>query len=347
MDTSNVSKDLVSYTTMISALFRAKRSEDALRLWNEAQIKIARGELPRLGNTPEGEVPSNEAHLGGSKSLVVLYNCVLHGLLISAKLEKAFALLKKMQCSGPQPDVATLNTFIRHYSRKGNMNVVASFLRLFEELRIRPDIFTFTSVLHACLQSGVPTPDAVLRVQAAMEAAGVTPNIVMYSAIIDQTVRHGGRDNIDAGFEWLQVMEAHGLKANEVTYTALLTALQKDRCLPREYVRQKTDEITQRMDKNGSPRNRVTFNVLIKASLLSPGDLGLKNAVEHYRQMVASGIKANNDTWYILLHGALLRQSFGVGRQLLAEMLESGFVPRGALEGVVKKIRPGEASGSI
>lgn len=346
MDRSNVSKDLVSYTTTISALFQAKRSEDALRLWNEAQVKIARGELPRLVNTPERGVPSNDAQSGGTKSLVILYNCVLHGLLISAKPDEAFSLLKQMRCNGPQPDVTTLNTFIRYYSRKGNMSAAASFLRLFEELCIRPDVFTFTSVLHACLQSGVPTPDAVLRVQVAMEVAGVTPNVVMYSAIIDQTVRHGGRDNIDTGFEWLRAMEAQGLKANEVTYTALLTALQKDRGLSGEYVRQKMDEIIQRMGENGSPRNRVTFNVLIKASLLNSGDPGLKNAVEHYRQMVARGIKANNDTWYILLHGALLRRSFGVGRRLLAEMLESGFVPRGALEGIVKKIRAGETSGT-
>lgn len=342
MNESNVSPNLASYTTMISALFQAKRSEDALRLWNEAQTKIAHEELHPRGNIIERQAQSNENPSGDVKSLVVLHNCVLHGLLLSAKPDEALALLEKMRCSGPYPDVTTLNTFIRHYSRKGNVSAIARFLRLLEELRIRPDVFTFTSVLHACLQSGIAAPDAVRRVQAAMEAVRVTPNVVMYCAIIDQTVRHGGKDNIDAGFEWLRAMERRGLKANEVTYTALLTALQRDQSLSKEYLHDKVDEITQKMDKIGSRKNRVTFNVLIKASLLNPGSVGLTNAIEYYRQMVASGIKANNDTWYILLHGALLRGSFGAAQQLLAEMSESGFVARGALEGVVRRVRAGK-----
>lgn len=55
--------------------------------------------------------------------------------------------------------------------------------------------------------------------------------------------------------------------------------------------------------------------------------------------MVKDGIKANDDTWYLLLQGALSRNALSEGLELLAEMSASGFVPTGSLAAVANRIR--------
>lgn len=342
MDAAGVTKDVFTYTTVISALFEAKRSDEAMRLWKELRIKgFPQGSLGPPDSPPSSGDPNHplESPLSTHSSPIVPYNAVIHGLLISARLDDALALLNEMRENGPPPDITTLNTFIRYHSRKADMGAIASLLRQLPELHIRPDVFTFTSVLHACLRSGIPASEAVKRVESAMSASGISPNVVTYSAIIDQTVRQGGRDNIQAGFEWLDAMEQRGFKANEVTFTTLLAALQRDQTLPPEYVERKMREIDSRMRAKGARRNRVTYNILIKASLSHASDEGLAAAVLHYRQMIRDGIRANDDTWYLLLNGALVRKAFKEGAELLADMDASGFVPNGALERIVKRLR--------
>lgn len=289
--------------------------------------------------TASGKTSSIDAP-ATSQSLTVVYNSVLHGLLISARHTKAEELFEDMCVNGPKPDITSFNTFIRHLGRKGDMQRIATLLRQLQEFGLKPDVFTFTSVLHASLQSGVSVSEAVETVESAMRAGGVKPNVVTYTTIIDQTLRQGGHQNILAAFGWIEMMQKRNMQPNEVTWTALLSALQKDRSLDPEYVDVQSRAITARMQANGAKMNRVTFHILLQAALSrDAGQEGLVRAVEIYGQMTRQGIKGNADTWYMLLHETVDRKAWALGLRLLDEMTKVEFVPQGRVASLARRIQ--------
>jgi pentatricopeptide repeat protein len=172
-----------------------------------------------------------------------------------------------------------------------------------------------------------------------MIAMGVSPNVVTYSAIIDGLVRKGGEANVEMGFALLQQMTDRGLTPNEVTFTGLLAALRRDVSLDPVFVERKREEVMARMRQAGTHFNRVTFNVLIKACLERPGREGLTSAVEKYKEMLEAGVKPTDDTFHMLLLGALNRRELDVGYDLIEEMGRIGFVAQNAVAELVDTIR--------
>ena len=355
MGRNGVQKDLFSYTTMISALFEAKEADRGLEIFQELADLREKGLLlplpyptpttatsntaPRLASHDSDATPSSLS----PSHLVVTYNAVLHGLLISARAAEANELFEKMRVTGPHPDITSFNTFIRHHSRKGDMKSIAALLRRLPELNIQPDVVTFTTVLHACMRAGVPIQDAIKTVETAMQASGIKPNVVTYTAIIDHTVRQGGQQNFVAAAEWLDVMQSKGLRPNEVTFTAILSALQNDSSLGRNFMETQSEAIVSRMRANGARMNRITFNILLKAALSSDNSVeGLEKAASVYGEMVKEGVHANADTWYMLLHGAVERREWDIGRRLVNEMDSVGFVPRAKVASFARRIQAGE-----
>jgi pentatricopeptide repeat protein len=331
MDGAGVSKDPISYTTAISGLFKSKAPDQALELFSEFKelAKTHKFSIRSPASSRDGNDSANDAHPSSSSPPTETYNAVLHGLLTSYRNKHADLLFNDMCTEGPQPDITTFNTFIRHYDRRGDLKSIAALLRRLPELKIRPDVFTFTSVLHALMRSNVSMHEAIKRVESAMLATGVEPNVVMYTAIINQTIRQGGQDNVTAALVWLDAMRLRGLRPNEVTYTAMLAAIQKDEALGGEFAGATRSKIVSQMLAEPAHKNRVTYNVLIKAKLTDPGEAGLKKALELYDEMVVHKVRATDDTWYLLLHGALERRAFKLGQKILERMDAVGFIPQG------------------
>ncbi|KAJ1018042.1 hypothetical protein NDA16_004911 [Ustilago loliicola] len=158
--------DELMYTTMINIHFRAKKKDEAMALLSEM---IARSD--RNGG---------KLHVQAET-----FNAALFGLFINREHTQAQALLDEMLTKGPAPNIGTINTFLRAHARIGDLQALASTLRLADKLKLTPDVITFTTVLDALLRSGSESAtDAVANTLGIMTSMGVQPNVITYTAMI-------------------------------------------------------------------------------------------------------------------------------------------------------------------
>ncbi|SPO32781.1 uncharacterized protein UTRI_05714_B [Ustilago trichophora] len=154
------------YTTMINIHFRAKKIEEALALFSDMKAQSTR-------------------HGGKLQVQAETFNAVLHGLFFNGRQVQAQELLNEMLSKGPAPNIGTVNTYLRAYARVGDLQSLASTLRLADKLKLTPDVVTFTTVLDALLRKGGESAtDSVVKTLDIMASLGVQPNVVTYTAMI-------------------------------------------------------------------------------------------------------------------------------------------------------------------
>ncbi|EPQ28057.1 uncharacterized protein PFL1_04384 [Pseudozyma flocculosa PF-1] len=112
-------------------------------------------------------------------------NAIVHGLCVNGQTDEAQAVLVQMQERGPPPSITTVNALLRAHGRSGDLASLAATLRIVGQLQLKPDVVTFTTVLDALLRKGGnPAGDSVRRILEMMEGMGVRANAVTYTALI-------------------------------------------------------------------------------------------------------------------------------------------------------------------
>lgn len=150
---------------------------------------------------------------------VKTYNVVLHGLLLNDRNEDAMALLRSMWRPGaeqnvPKPETTTLNTMMRSYSRSGDLPALSALLTDMQDWPdVQPDIVTFTTVLDALIRHGPPkgAGQAVKGVSQLMKANNVRADTVTWSALIKALLSNTGSEGVRPAHEQSQPLtdEAH------------------------------------------------------------------------------------------------------------------------------------------
>ncbi|SPO30250.1 uncharacterized protein UTRI_05714 [Ustilago trichophora] len=234
---STILPDEQMYTTMINIHFRAKKVEEALALLSDMKAQSTR-------------------HGGKLQVQAETFNAVLHGLFFNGRQAQAQELLDEMLSKGPAPNIGTVNTFLRAYARVGDLQSLASTLRLADKLKLTPDVVTFTTLLDALLRKGGQSAtNSVVKTLDIMSNLGVQPNVVTYTAMIKaclvgaeaaqldmasqsmlgDTTGRGRRQQqqqqdqmssndvrIEAALELLDRMVEAKVAPSEITYTALI-----------------------------------------------------------------------------------------------------------------------------
>ena len=119
--------------------------------------------------------------------------------------DRAYAIFRKMEIYGPEPNLYTYNTVIRAFAEAGRLEEALSILTSIKLKGLLPDHFTFTTLLMACGRSG--DAESVSEVIAIMKQYGVVPDEIAYGAAIDAFRRAG---NSVKALECLQVSERLG-----------------------------------------------------------------------------------------------------------------------------------------
>ncbi|EPT04001.1 hypothetical protein FOMPIDRAFT_120794 [Fomitopsis schrenkii] len=274
-------------------------------------------------------------------SVLVVYNSMLHGLLFYDREKDARALLQEMQLEGPAPDIVTYNTFLRWYARKDQLKSLAEVLQMLEPTGLKGDVYTFSIVLSALMKVRDDAPQIMLSL---MERHGVQPNTATMTSIIDQQVRAHTQTGFRSALDLLSRMERGDIKGaepNEVTYTAMLTAIHRSTRLERNVIEEYRDIIWKRMQDRGIKPVRSTYNTIIKSCFDNPDSESVQWAMKYYRDMVRRGLFMANDTWYILLQGLLRRKEYALANELVNDMREQEFVPSAALAELIRRVRNG------
>ncbi|TFK83052.1 hypothetical protein K466DRAFT_275999 [Polyporus arcularius HHB13444] len=300
MTTQGVKHDALSYRALIHALYQAGRYEEG-----EKHFAAFEKEFVKPGGSHD-------------EAILVVYNTHIHDLLFVSRDQAAYALLEKMETHGPKPDIVTYNTFLRYNARKGDLKAMAQLLRKLEPRGIVADNHTFSTILSAMLKV---RPDADKMMINFMKKQGVEPDTTSLTAVIDHLVRERTLESFRAAMDLLTKMERNeypNAEPNEITYTSLLTGINRGDWLEPSVAADCSKQIWERMRSRGIRPNRSTYNVLIRASLGYPGREGVEGAMAYYRDMLKERVHMGNDTWYVLLRGLADRKEI----QLAAEVVE-------------------------
>ena len=317
-----VQPDALAYHSLIYALYRASRIDEALDLFREFQR-----ERPKMITQPE------------ETTVLVVYNAMLHGLLFHDRERDARALLEEMRTDGPAPDIVTYNTFLRWYTRKDQLKSLAEVLQMLEPAGLKGDVYTFSIVLSALMKVRDDAPQVMLNL---MERHGVQPNTATMTSIIDQQMRAQTEPAFRTALDLLSRMERgdiEGAEPNEITYTAMLTAIHRSTRLERSVVDEYRGMIWERMKDRGIKPMRTTYNILIKSCFDNPDSEGVQRAMRYYQDMTKRGLFIASDTWYVLLRGLLHRKELGLANEVVEDMREQDFVPPAALADLIRKVR--------
>ncbi|TBU45210.1 hypothetical protein BD309DRAFT_890800 [Dichomitus squalens] len=321
MASQKVRPDALSYRAVIEVLFLAGRYQDALSRFSAFQKDLPNFRLPNDHSTA-----------------LTVYNTVLYQLLFVSRVPQAKAILDQMESKGPKPDVLTLNTFIRYYGRKGDLKAVAQILRKFQPAGLKPDIYTFSTLLSAMLKF---RPDADRIVINLMKKYGVSPDTTSLTAIMDRQLREATPENFKIAMDLLGKMERNeyeNAEPNAITYTSVLTGINRGDWLDRKVVEEHNRRIWETMMSRGIRPSRTAYNVLLRASLNGQKPEGVKNALAYYRDMVARRVQMGNETWYILLHGLMARKQFALAQEMVKDMHRFNPNMPGALRTLAVKI---------
>ncbi|KAJ7275157.1 hypothetical protein B0H12DRAFT_1085994 [Mycena haematopus] len=302
----NIRPDALTYRTLISCLFGAKRTDEALH-W----FKIFEADVKPVCTVEHA---------------LLVYNAVLHSLLRLGreKAETAFSILQKMQDDGPKPDIVSYNTMLGYHGRQGDFKAMATIINQMGSARVVGDVFTFSTILSALLKVG--RADAPKMVMNIMRKQGVEASVATYSAIIQSQMEERSILHLESTMRLLDEMEKDPRVApNEITYTSILAGLYRGSWLSEEQIAWYKRDIRARMKKKNVSFKTSGYNILIRASLKKRG--GLEDALEFYREMALNKVPRNDDTWYIMLSGLLNHEEWEVARVIVDEMLASGAQP--------------------
>lgn len=319
MISRSVQPDALSYRAIIYGLFQANRPDDALIRFRDFEQKL-----------------SKPGHRFDDAAIVTVYNTVIHHLLFASRDDKAIKVLRKMESSGPTPDIVTYNTYLRYYARKGDLKGVGRILQKLEPRGIQADIYTFSTLLSVMLDV---KPNADRMMINFMKKQGVEPDTTTFTSIIDHQLREATPHNFKVAMSLLSKMEQNEYKnaePNAITYTAVLTAINKGNWLDRPVVEETNRRIWDTMCARGIQANHSAYNILLKTSLNSMGPEGLENALAYYRDMMTQRVHIGNDTWYILLRGLLDRKDMGMANAVVEDLRQS---KGGSLDGIPGSLR--------
>ncbi|CEH12668.1 FOG: PPR repeat [Ceraceosorus bombacis] len=123
-----------------------------------------------------------------SLCVIATYNAVLHGLATHGQISTADLLFNDM-LAGPEhlrPNQGSFNTLLRANARRQDLRSVSKTLEQMDAAGVAPDVVTFTTILDGLLRAG--HPNATKDVMNIIKETGVELNAQLVTALIRCTL---------------------------------------------------------------------------------------------------------------------------------------------------------------
>lgn len=283
-------------------------------------------------------------------------NLMISSALLIPKTGPPLALELFAQASRPDSstpcNLVTINTVLRHYARLADIPLMTSLFNLAKELKLQPDIITYTTLVQGLLRAG--RLDLTKSVLNTMSQQGLDPNERMCSMFVSDLAQGGDRTGLTRAEEMLAEMRRRRMKVGMITWTGLISG----------YFRGGWEKdgwnAVQRMNAAGLKLDRVGYNIILRqaggldssrgkrgakgVSSTSGGGVGGRETESWgmgvFRQMIRDGVRPNSDTYTIVL-GAMVRSGrWDEADKVIQEMQRQGYkVEKGNLRSLINKIK--------
>lgn len=255
-----------------------------------------------------------------------------------------------------EPDLFTMNTVLRHYARKQDIQSMMELIDRLPSFRLAPDLVTYTTLITGLLDAG--KPHAAKGILDVMQKAKIAPNSYVYSLLIADLGRKGNSEAMASAEAIHEQMKRAGVRPTITTWTSLASGYFRANMIKEGL------NTLKRAQAKGIKLDRVGYNMLFRSIIFTdsvpPAELdrilrGQTRQAEHslgnatnteaalflLRNMIDSHVEPDTDTWFIILDGLVRQEKWSEGEVVIRLMRSRGFVVKegSALARVTQQIR--------
>ncbi|KAG6398538.1 hypothetical protein SASPL_140003 [Salvia splendens] len=303
MDAEGIPASLEMYNSLIQGLFQAQKSNEVSHMLSEVHAKalcpniITYGALIsgwfKEGNLKKAFDAYFEKRGKGISPNVYICSTIISGLNRLGRTDEANMLVKKMVDLGVVPDLKQFYQSFNFNALQIEAQKVANSLNKSAQMCFTPDEFTYSTLIHTASISGDIDEAFLLRDE--MIKKGISPNVVIYNALIDGLCKSGNLDRALRLFHKLYIkgrMIKEGVAPSVQTYCAFLSSFLR-RGNEKEYVK-----LLDEMQKDGLATDSIRHCRSFEVSLEREGKYGTL--------LVGKQPKCGS-SWLIYMHANQLR----------------------------------------
>jgi len=224
---------------------------------------------------------------------------------------KALRVYDKMKEFNVRMDVVSFNTAIAAAGDCGRWKRIANIRKEMKKSGIKPDGFTYMSLLGGCKATG-NWKQSIKLFREMQEYDGLTPNVFHYTTLMTTLQRSGAWEE---SLKIFKRMEADGIQADVVSYNAAITACAKGSDWQQAW------SIFSTMRRNGVEPTVISYNALISACERCGQ---VNRALEVFYNMKKRGIECNQVTYNTLILSCGKSGLFDRACEIHQEMKDNG-----------------------
>ena len=285
--TTSTSKDIFTFNTYISLLSQTGRGEEAFRVFDR---------LVRSGLKPD--------------------KYTYTALVRSCNEDDVQELLYDMQERSIKPDVVFYNTVMSTLCEKRRWTAATRLVTDMEARSISPNGVTYGLLMSSLLRASKPSACLALfeSASASERSSSIIQNVYLYTTAITAASALGDHDR---AMELLSRMSANGVKPNEKTLSAAMSACLKNR---------DADLAIKLFEKIRNPDSRSMQGGIRAFCLRGDSQAAL--------QLLASSRMKGRDLMHLyqeIVGSSLAVKDYDGARRAFRDMMDKGFIPGRAL----------------
>ncbi|KAL2338721.1 hypothetical protein Fmac_013167 [Flemingia macrophylla] len=192
-----VSPDLCTYNSLIAALCRLGKVDDALLVWEE------------LNSSPHQ--PDR-----------FTYTNLIHACSKTYRLGDATRLFNHMQSNGLQPDTLVYNSLVNGHFKATKVTEACQLFEKMVQEGVKPSSWTYNILIHGLLRNG--RAEAAYTMFCDLKKKGQFVDGITYSIVVLQLCKEG---QLEEALQLVEEMEARGFVVDLVTITSLLISIHR------------------------------------------------------------------------------------------------------------------------
>ncbi|KAJ4468148.1 hypothetical protein J3R30DRAFT_3559656 [Lentinula aciculospora] len=349
--------DLDTYNLLLRSMSRNARSSDAWAIFEDMRLYGIKPDVKTFNALIEAHRHRNSAYLWPiirtMEDMGVEPNATTYGLIISyfafvKNIESALRYLYVMKGKGIEPELRTLQLVVEIAAESGNARIALDLVNAFESDSVRR---LELDVWVNCLTASVNClwKDGVLQCwDYVVQELSLSPSEGLCMGVLHTAARHGLPE---LATDVLRVLKLTGVPLQERHFASLIEAFCKagqikeafmtvdimqeitpslpSTLLPiLNHVKKTTDTFDSTwalMDEihQERPLQISSLNIIIRAAV-ALGDM--QRAVGAYKSFPEYNVKADRETFHLLLEGAVAARHQPLGDRILQDMKQANIV---------------------
>mmetsp|Transcript_31065 Transcript_31065/g.56495 ORF Transcript_31065/g.56495 Transcript_31065/m.56495 type:complete len:1046 (+) Transcript_31065:176-3313(+) len=223
----------------------------------------------------------------------IIYCSVLKGFSHKKQFDRVWSVYQEMLEHELQFSIVTFNTLVDACARSGEMGRISALLESMDAQGIAPNIITYSAILKGYCQEN-RLEEAFALLDGMVQTTKFRPDEIMYNTLLDGCARQG---LFDRGMRLLEEMQKNGVHPTNFTLSVLVKLATRSK---------RTEKAFELADELSSKYN-FRLNVHVYSNLVQCCTVNrdLPRAMEVLERMLRERVRPDTRTYQLLLRGCI------------------------------------------